>query len=186
MRTGVPFLLIVLTAAACDKPTAVGPTPPPPTVSSPSNPPGSSVAVYLATFSASPSCASAIPGAARERTYTATLWSDGRIDWTAQTLHPPPGHRPISSGTLSEGTFSFFIDVDRDPQSDDFHGLWEDMGSGTVLTIAGKGRGQVLDGEITGVLDGLFAFYEPVPDPNVRWIGHYCQAVDHGFRFVRQ
>ena len=141
--------------------------------------------VYTATFAASPACASALPSAARERTYTATLLSDGRIEWTGSTLRPPPGHRPISSGTFSEDVFSFSIDVERDPQSDDFHGIWDDMGGGTYLTISGKGSGTVDDGEITGLLKGMFAFYEPVPNPNIVQVGHYCTAADHRFRLVK-
>lgn len=143
-------------------------------------------AVYLATFAASPSCASALPSMARERTYTAAPLPDGSLAWTGPTLNPPSGHRTISSATFSEDVFSFFIDVDRDPQSDDFHGLWDDMGGGTILNISGKGSGRVHDGEITGMMDGLFAFYEPDPTPNVVWIGHYCLAADHRFRFVKQ
>lgn len=140
-------------------------------------------AVYLATFEASPSCASALPSTARERTYTARLLPDGSLEWTGPTLNPPSahGHETISSATISENTFSFFVDTDRDPQSDDFHGLWEDMGGGTILNISGKGGGRLHDGEITGTLDGLFAFYEPNP-----WAGHYCKATDHRFRFVTQ
>jgi hypothetical protein len=141
-------------------------------------------AVYLATLAASPSCASAIPSTARERTYTAKLLPNGTLEWTGPTLNPPSGHGTISSATISENAFSFFVDYDRDPQSDDFHGLWEDMGGGTILNISGKGSGRLHDGEITGMMDGLFAFYEP--DPNVVWIGHYCHATDHRFRFVKQ
>jgi hypothetical protein len=53
------------------------------------------------------------------------------------------GHSTISSGVLSNNGLSFSIDDDRDPQSDDFHGLWEDFGSSKVLNISGKGSGVV-------------------------------------------
>jgi hypothetical protein len=47
----------------------------------------------------------------------------------------------ISSGVLSADALSFSIDVEPGPQSDDFHGLWEDFGSGKILNISGKGSG---------------------------------------------
>jgi hypothetical protein len=142
--------------------------------------------VYTATFAASPSCADTLPSAARERTYTATFFPDDRLEWTGPTVSQPPGHRQISSGTCSEDVFSFFLDVERDPQSDDFHGIWDVMGGGTFLNISGKGSGTVHDGEITGLLKGLFAFYEPVQNPNVLVKGHYCMAADHRFRLVKE
>jgi hypothetical protein len=185
MKTAAPVLLVILSAAACDKASVVAPVFPPPTLNPP-NPTGGVVGVYMATFAASPSCASELPSAARERTYTAALLSDGRIEWTGPTLNPPSGHRPISAGTFSEDAFSFFVDYERDPQSDDFHGIWDEMGGGTILNISGRGSGTVKDREITGLLNGVFAFYEPVPDPNVLLRGHYCSAADHRFRFVRQ
>ena len=52
------------------------------------------------------------------RTYTATLRSDGRIDWSGTTLNLAARHTTISSGTLSEGALSFGIDDERNPQSD--------------------------------------------------------------------
>jgi len=138
-------------------------------------------ASYFATLRASPSCASALPPNAQERTYSATLLPDGRLDWTGPTLNPPAAHnRTVSGATISEDVFSFFIDVDRDPQSDYFQGLWDDMGAGTLLTIAGKGNGTISDEEITGNMGGLFAFYD-------HWsIAHYCEASDHQFRIVKQ
>ena len=186
MKSSALIVVALLAAAACGSTSVVAPTA---SSSAPPNPPPPSsevIGVYLATQAASVSCASALPATARERTYTATLLSDRRIDWTGPTLNPPSGHRPISSGTLAEEVFSFSIDIDRDPQSDDFHGLWDELGGGTILNISGKGNGTAHDGEITGMLSGVFAFYEPVPDPNRLWIGHYCSARDHRFRFVRQ
>jgi hypothetical protein len=144
------------------------------------------IGVYAATLAASPSCAFALPSTARERTYTATLLLGGTIEWTAPTLKPPSGHWTVSSGTLSGDMFSFSIDIERDSQSDDGHGLWDDMGGGTFLTISGNGRGTVDEGGITGQFNGLFAFFEPVRDPNVLVIGHYCRAVDHRFRFAKE
>jgi len=141
-------------------------------------------------LSASSSCADKLPVAARHRTYTATLFSDGRIEWAAPTLNPPSGHWPISSGRVDEAQarFSFSIDVERDPQSDDFHGLWDDLGEGTVLTISGNGIGTIDGRRITGTLAGLFSFSEPaVPsNPNGSIVGHYCSATDHAFTFVQQ
>jgi len=104
------------------------------------------------------------------------------------TLNPPSGHATISSGVLSDNTFSFSIDVARDPQSDDFHGLWEDLGSGKVLNISGKGSGVVRGSEVTGTFDGLFALYDPLdpPQPGIFFTAHYCKARDHQFRFVKQ
>jgi hypothetical protein len=150
------------------------------------NPLGDVTAVYLATLVASGSCASALPPAARERTYTATFLSDGRINWTGPTLNPPSGHRTISSATVADEVFAFSIDVDRDPMSDDFHGLWDTMDAGAFLNISGKATGSIRDREIKGTLDGLFAFYEPVANPNVLIAGHYCRAADHRFRFIKQ
>ena len=138
-------------------------------------------ASYFATLRASPSCASTLPPNARERMYSATLLPDGRLDWTGPTLNPPAAHnRTVSGATISEDVFSFFIDVDRDLQSDFFEGLWDDMGAGTFLTIAGKGNGTISDEEITGNIAGLFAFYD------VWSIAHFCEASDHRFRFVKQ
>lgn len=151
--------------------------------------PSSSVGVvYSATFTASPSCASELPVTARERTYTATMFPDGNIRWTGPTVNPPSGHRAISSGKIDGNVLSFSIDVDRDPQSDDFHGIWDDMGNGTTLNISGKGTGRVNGVEITGRLNGLIAFYEPVVpvQSGVLITGRDCQAADHAFRFVRE
>jgi len=146
------------------------------------------IAVYTATLTASAACAFVLEPEARKRTYTATLLSDGTIDWSAPTLDPPSGHATISSGVLSDNVLSFSIDVDRDSQSDDFHGLWEDFGSGKILNISGKGSGAVRGAEITGTFDGLFALYDPLdpPQPGILFTGHYCKARDHQFRFVKQ
>lgn len=143
--------------------------------------------VYQATFVAATSCAAELPTSARERTYTATLLVDGSIQWTGPTLNPPQGHRPVSSGSLVGDVFAFSVDFERDPLSDDFHGIWDDMGNGTYLNISGKGIGERHDLEITGTLDGLFAYYETVaPPPAGRVVGHYCRASDHRFTFVKQ
>jgi hypothetical protein len=136
--------------------------------------------VYTATFTVSDSCASVLPPSVHERSYTATLLDTGTIQWTGPTLHPPASHRAISSGSLVGDTFSFSVDVDRDPLSDDFHGIWDDMGNGEVLNISGKGVGDRHDLEITGTFNGLYAFYEPDRTP------HYCRAADHRFTFVKQ
>ena len=178
MKTSL-IVAAILSAAACGSTSVVAPTSLPPRR-------GEVIGVYRATFAASTSCASALPAEARERSYTATLLSDGRIDWSGPTLNPPSGHRPISSGTFTQGVFSFNIDIDHDPQSDDFHGLWDEMGGGTILNISGKGNGTAHDGELAGVLNGVFAFHEPALDPNGSWIGRYCSASDHRFRFEPQ
>jgi hypothetical protein len=124
---------------------------------------------------------------ARERTYTATLRSDGTIDWSGPTLNPPSGHGTISSGVLSDDALSFSIDVERDPMSDDFNGLSEDFGSAKVLNISGRGSGVVRGDEVTGAFDGLFALYGPLDPPQpFRFTAHYCSAGDHQFRFVKQ
>jgi len=144
--------------------------------------------VYTATLTASAACAFVLEPEARERIYTETLRSDGTMDWSAPSLDPPSGHATISSGVLSDDTLSFSIDVERDPQSDDFHGLWEDLGSGKVLNISGKGSGVVRGSEVTGTFDGLFALYDPLdpPQPGIFFTAHYCKARDHQFRFVKQ
>ena len=146
------------------------------------------VAVYTATLTASATCAFVLEPDARERTYTETLHSDGSIDWSAPTLDPPSGHATISSGVLSDNVLSFSIDVERDPMSDGFNGLWEDFGSGKILNISGKGSGAVRGDEVTGTFDGLFALYDPLdpPQPGILFTSHYCKAKDHQFRFVRQ
>jgi hypothetical protein len=145
-------------------------------------------AVYAATFTASSRCAPALEPEARERAYTETLRSDGTIDWSSPTLNPPSGHATISSGVLADNALSCSIDVERDPQSDDFHGLWEDFGSGKVLNISGKGSGVVRGSEVAGAFDGLFALYDPLdpPQPGILFTAHYCTARDHQFRFVKQ
>jgi hypothetical protein len=141
---------------------------------------------YLGTFTASPSCASALPLMARERTYSATLLPDGSLEWTGPTLNPPSQyrHRTLSRAEISEDVFSFFIDIDRDPQDCDFAGLWDDMGGGSFLNISGRGSGTIRDGEITGMMGGLFAFYDP--DSHVAGGWRVCRATDHRFRFVKQ
>ena len=183
------LLVVVMTGtAACGGTSVVAPTSstraPAPAPPNPPAPPPEMIGRYVATLAASASCASALPPTARERTYTAMLLSDGRIDWTGPAL--TPGHRPMSWGTLVDGVFSFSIDNDRDPQSDDFHGLWDAIGGDTILNISGKGRGIVDGGEITGVLDGFFAFYGPAFNPTLEMVGSYCRATDHRFTFVRQ
>ena len=201
MRTAIPLLIVLLTATGCDRrvvgpsapstptppsaPTPPSPTPSPPPIPPP--PPPGAVAVYLATFVASGSCTE-LPIAVRERTYVATLFRDGRIEWTGPTLNPSPGHLPISTGSLTDDAFSFSVDVERDPQSDDFHGISDDTGNGTFLNISGEGIGSVHEGDITGTFNGLFAFYEPFlpPRPDIWWVIHYCKAADHRFRFIRQ
>ena len=154
------------------------------------SPSASPAATYLVTLTASSSCAEKLPLAARERSYTATLFTDGRIEWAAPTLNPPSGHRPSSSGRVdqAQARFSFSIDVERDPQSDDFHGLWDDLGEGTFLNISGNGIGTIDGRRTTGTLAGLFAFFEPVVprNPSVLLVGHYCSASDHPFTFVQQ
>lgn len=144
-------------------------------------------AVYTATFTASAACALVLEPEARERTYTATLRSDGMIDWSGPNLNPPSGHQTISSGVLSANSLSFSIDLERDPQSDDFHGLWEDFGSGKILNISGKGSGVVRGTEVAGAFDGLFALYDPLdpPQPGTLFTAHYCAARDHQFRLVK-
>jgi hypothetical protein len=104
------------------------------------------------------------------------------------TVTPPTGHTTISSGTFTGGEFSFSIDADRDPQSDAFHGIWDDLGGAMTLHISGKGTGAVQGIEITGKLNGVMALYGPVVphQPDVLIRGRYCQAADHAFRFVRQ
>ena len=89
---------------------------------------------------------------------------------------------------LSDNALSFSIDVERDPQSDDFHGLWEDFGSGMFLNVSGTGKGTASGGEVTGTFDGVFALYDPLdpPRPGSLRTAHYCQARDHEFRFVKQ
>ena len=146
------------------------------------------IAVYTATFTASATCAFVLEPEARERTYPGSLRSNGTIDWSGPTLNPPPGHATISSGVLADNALSFSIDVERDPQSDDFHGLWEEFGSGKVLNISGKGSGVVRGSEVTGTFDGLFALYDPLdpPQPGILFTTHYCTARDHQFRFVKQ
>ena len=146
------------------------------------------IAVYTATLTASATCASVLEPEARERTYTATLRSDRTIVWSGPTLNPPPGHAPISSGVLSDTALLYSIDVERDPQSDDFHGLWEDFGSGKFLNISGKGNGVVREAEVTGTFDGVFALYDPLdpPLPGFLFTPHYCLATIHQFRFVKQ
>jgi len=146
------------------------------------------IAVYTATFTASATCAFVLQPEARERTFTETLLSAGTIDWSGPTLNPPSGHATISSGVLSDDTLSFSIDVERDPQSDDFHGLWEDFDSGKFLNISGKGSGVVRGAEVTGTFDGVFALYDPLdpPQPGILFTTHYCAARDHQFRFVKQ
>jgi hypothetical protein len=114
------------------------------------------------------------------------MFSSGRIDWAAATLKPPQGHQPISSGAISGDTFTFSIDIERDPQSDDFHGLWDELGNGSYLNISGKGTGAVHGTEMTGTFNGVFAFYEPVANPNILIRGQYCVAPDHGFRLQKQ
>jgi hypothetical protein len=146
--------------------------------------PANVLGTYLATFTASLSCASALPESARERTYSATLLASGDIRWTGPTLHPPSGHGTISSGQLSSSSFSFSVDVPHDPQSDQFNGIWDEIGGGTVLTIAGKGIGEPHGSEIIGTFNGLLAFYGPSQPDGIK--PQYCNATDHRFRFVTQ
>jgi len=146
------------------------------------------IAVYTATLTASAACAFVLESEARSRTYTETLRSNGTVEWSGPSLNPPSGHATISSGVLSDDALSFSIDVERDPQSDDFHGLWEEFGSGKVLNISGKGSGVVRGSKVTGTFDGLFALYDPLdpPQPGILLTAHYCKARDHQFRFVKQ
>jgi hypothetical protein len=144
--------------------------------------------VYTATLTASATCAFVLEPEARERTYPGSLRSNGTIDWSGPSLNPPSGHATISSGVVSDNALSFSIGVERDPQSDDFHGLWEEFGSGKVLNISGKGSGVVRGGEVTGTFDVIFALDDPLdpPQPEILFTAHYCKARDHQFRFVKQ
>lgn len=83
---------------------------------------------------------------------------------------------------MSGDTFSFSIDVERDPQSDDFHGIWDVVENGTWLNIAGKGSGERSDTGMSGTFAGLFAFY----GLGLPGTGQYCSASDHSFRFMKQ
>ena len=179
--------------AGCGQETTSPSTAPPslaPSAPAAPKPSANPVASYLVTLTASSTCAEKLPLAARERSYTATLFNDGRLEWTGPTLNPPSGHFPISSGRVddAQARLSFSIDIERDPQSDDFHGLWDDLGAGTFLNISGNGSGPIDGGRITGTLAGMFAFFEPVvpPNPNVLLVGHYCSATDHRFSFVQR
>jgi hypothetical protein len=186
-----PILGVLLISSACkQRPTALPTRPdqvqfqsPPPAAPPPAVTP--SVATYSVAFTASPACAAELPEAGRVRTYTATLYESGAIQWSGPTLQSPPGHQPISAGTQSGDVLSFSIDVEHDPQTDAFNGLWDNMGSGTFLTIAGKGNGTVNNAEIAGTFDGTIAFLELVPSPKV-FIVHYFGARDHGFKFLKQ
>jgi hypothetical protein len=135
-------------------------------------------ASYLVTLRASASCAAALPLRAQERTYSAALRPDGRLGWTGPTL----ASGAISGATISEDAFSFYIEGYRDPASEYFFGLWDDMGPDTFLQISGKASGTVHDEEITGTMDGPFTFYEP--GRGTGW--HSCEATDHPFRMVKQ
>jgi hypothetical protein len=115
--------------------------------------------------------------------YACVRWPH-RVDGT--NAAPATRPSPHLVGDTFGDVFSFSIDVERDPQSDDFHGIWDDMGGGTYLNILGNGSGTVDDGEITGLLKGVFAFYEPVRNPNIVRTGLYCTAVDHRFRLVKE
>jgi hypothetical protein len=141
---------------------------------------GDVVAVYAATFTASAACAFVLEPEARKRTYTATLRSEGSIEWSGPTLNPPSGHDTISSGVLSNNSLLFSIDVERDSESHGVHGLWDwdDFGGGKFLNISGKGLGVAHGTQVTGAFDGLFELHDP--------FGHYCQATNHQFRFVKQ
>ena len=191
MRLRTVILLTGVLAGCGQEPTAPSTAPQSSAPSAPGvpNPPANPVASYLVTLTASSSCAEKLPLAARERSYTATLFTDGRIAWAGSTLNPPGGHFPISSGRVYDAQrFSFSIDIPRDPQSDDFHGLWDDLGNGTFLNISGNGSGTLDGGRITGTLVGLFAFFERVVSPtaSVSLVGHYCSATDHPFTFVQR
>ena len=146
------------------------------------------VGMFTVTLAASSLCASVLEAEARVRTYTATLRLDGRIDWAAPTLNPPARHTTVSSGAVSDDALSFSIGGERGPQSDDFHGLWEEFGRGMFLNISGKGTGAAAGKEVRGTFDGLFALYDPLdpPQPGILHTAHYCQATDHQFRFVKQ
>jgi hypothetical protein len=145
------------------------------------------VGVFAATLMASSACASMLEAEARVRTYTATLRSDGRINWSGTTLNPPARHTTISSGVFSDGALAFSIDIEREPQFDYFHGLWEEFGRGMFLNISGTGKGTDSGREVTGTFDGLFALYDPLdpPWPGILPTAHYCAAKDHQFRFVK-
>jgi len=85
----------------------------------------------------------------------------------------------------ADAVFSFQIDYDRDPMSDDFRGIWDDMGNRTALAIFGKGTGKIQGMDIVGTLDGVFGYWYPA-GPNLGLNGSFCRAVDHRFRFVKQ
>lgn len=141
---------------------------------------GSSVrAIYTATLTASTSCAGALPADTRSRTYTASLLADGNIRWSAPTVQQPPGHRQVSSATLSGDLFSFVLGTKVDRQSDAFHGISEELGGGVVLLVSGGGSGMVRDSNISGTFDGLFEVY-------VAGMGSFCQARDHRFTLERR
>ena len=189
MRMARLFVFGLFCLGGCSEAPITGPSVAPPTVTPPAPPPSASLkAEYAVTLAASSACAVELPTAARERSYTAKFFADGHVEWRAPTLRPPLGHGATSSGTVEAGAVSFSIDVERDPQSDDFHGLWDALSGDTWVQISGKGSVAQTGERLTGTLDGLFAFYEPhVPaNPGVLIDGRYCQAKDHRVTFVKQ
>jgi hypothetical protein len=178
MRRIAPLIAILLFCGGCDG--VHQPAAPSGASELPGPPPATPVTDYAATLTASASCAAILPAEARQRTYAVQLRPSGELKWIAPTLSAPPGHAPISFATVSNGTFAFSIDVERDPQSDAFNGLWDLLSGSGFLTISGKGRGTGAD-NISGMFDGIFAYY-----PGVNESGQYCRAVDHHFTFVKQ
>ena len=152
-----------------------GPTSPSSVPAVPSN----VVATYSATFTASPSCAPSVSTNVMARSYSATLLTDGRIQWSAPTMHPPPGHSTVSNGSMSGDRFSFSLGLSHDIQSDAFNGIWDTLSASSSLTIEGKGDGMVQGTSITGAFDGPFVYYEGEQVTG-------CFAADHRFTFMKQ
>ena len=161
--------------------TVAAPAPPVP----PSPPSFNVSGTYSATLSASPSCASQVASDARSRQFQVTLSDTGQMAWSAADLFTPGGHGIVSSGHATDSSFSLVIGTKEDPQSDAFHGLWEQLSSDRWLTIAGEGSGSVQGDRITGSFSGMFHYYEGGDGGPYRNEG-YCSAADHTFVLVRQ
>jgi hypothetical protein len=176
--------VMVLCFVGCNDPT--GPTPASRPRRQPLNPWFTSnivVTVYSATFTASAACAQELPSAVRTRSYVASFMNDGSIQWSGPTVHAPPGHRTISSGSLVGNRFSFSLGLKHDPQSDEFNGIWDNLSASEYFNIEGNGDGRIEGATISGSFSGLFAFYtRSATETGDVW----CKADDHGFSLVKQ
>jgi hypothetical protein len=191
MKVSIRLLLTAATLScfsACSEHSITQPTAPANAAAQPQQ--ASPTVAYEATLVASPTCAENLPPDIRVRHYIATMFQTGKMNWTGPTVQQPPGHALVSSGQINGNTLTFTIGIkDPDPQSDNFHGIWDALDGTRFLTVQGSGSGTRSNdspgnGQIAGAFAGDFSYFYEIGATGVVGQTAFCTATDHTFTFV--